>query len=261
MDTQDVARRILRQRMSRFADSGPSLGALGTARYRVEERRLKVAYATIARGQASTAVAVVLRYARVHGMQVQWTVVPTRAGEEELPAALCAAGFAVIEDLLLMVHKGSVAAPPRPNLDVRVTRMGSWQAMWEYEYGSQQSFYSTPRPSDALVNQRATERWHEQERGWCRYYAALLGGRPVGGCYGSLYEDIPTLMGVYTLPTARRRGIAGMLVAHAINDLITAYNDLCCLFVERDNPAERLYRSLGFVPLLHSQTHALGPAL
>src|SRR5215468_7813647 len=93
MDTRDVARRILRQRMGRFADSGPSLGALGSARYRVEERRLRVAYATLGRGQAPTAIAEVQRYARAHGMQVQWAVVPTRPGEEELPAALRAAGF------------------------------------------------------------------------------------------------------------------------------------------------------------------------
>jgi hypothetical protein len=31
------------------------------------------------------------------------------------------------------------------------------------------------------------------------------------------------------------------------------------LFVRRGNPAERLYRELGFVPLLHEDTHLWEP--
>jgi GNAT superfamily N-acetyltransferase len=255
MDTQDIARRVLRQRMGRYTDTGPVLGSLGSARFRIEPGHLRVAYATLAPGQAPAAVATVLRYAHWHQLEAQWTVVPGRPGEQELPQALLAAGFRPTEDLLLMGHRGPIP-PGVANPVVAVTRIASYQQMWGYEYGSRQCFYEEPRPSDALVSQRATERWREQERGWCRYYAAAIGGQMVGGCYVSLYEDVPTIMGVYTLPEARRRGVARTLLERAIGETITPSNDLCCLFVERGNPAELLYSSLGFVPLFESITFA-----
>lgn len=253
MDTQEVARRVLWQRMGRYTDVGPMLGSLGSARYRVEPGHLRVAYATLAPGQAPAAVAIVLRFADVRRLETQWTVVPSRPGEQELPEALRAAGFWPAEDLLLMAHRGAIP-PSAANPAVVVTHIASYQQMWEYEYGSRRCFFEEPRPSDALVSQRATERWREQERGWCRYYAAAIRGQMVGGCYVSLYEDIPTIMGVYTLPEARRRGVARTLLYYAIGETITPANELCCLFVERGNPAELLYRSMGFVPLFESIT-------
>ena len=255
MDTQETARRVLRQRAGRFQDAGPALGPLGAARYRAETGRLQVACATLAPAAAPAAVDLVLRFARQRRLQVQWTVVPTRPGEEELPAALRAASFVVVEDLLLMARQGSAAAPAARNHAIAVGPITSWQMMWQYEYGSRQSFYQEPQPAEALVTQRATERWREQEHGWCRYYAATTQGNVVGGCYVSLHEDVPTLMGVYTLPTARRRGVAQSLLVHVLRDLATMRRDMCCLFVERGNPAELLYRALGFVPLLDMQTY------
>lgn len=253
MDRQDVARRVLWQRMGRYTDAGPMLGNLGTARYRIESGCLHVAYASLVAGGAPDAVAHVLRYAYMHHFETQWTVVPSRPGEQELPQALSAAGFRPSEHLQLMGHQGSIP-PSAKNPAVEVRRITSYQQMWEYEYGSRRCFYEEPRPSDALVSQRATERWREQERGWCRYYAASIGAQMIGGCYVSLYEDIPTIMGVYTLPEARRRGVARTLLYHSTGETITPANDLCCLFVERGNPAELLYRALDFVALYESVT-------
>jgi GNAT superfamily N-acetyltransferase len=255
MNTQEVAARVLRQRMGRFTDTGPSLGGLGTARFRVEPGKLRVAYATLAPGAARAVLRTVQRDAERQGREVHWTVVPTRAGEQELPDALREAGFRLEEHLLLMAHEGPIA-PEAANPAVLVVPIHSYQAMWEYEYGSRQCFYDEPRPSDALVGHRASERWREQEHGWCRYYAALLDGQPVGGCYVSLYEEIPTLMGVYALPHVRRRGVARTLLQRAVGEIITPANPLTCLFVEQGNPAEILYRGLVFVLLYESFTYA-----
>jgi ribosomal protein S18 acetylase RimI-like enzyme len=255
MDTQEVARRVVRQRAGRFQDAGPALGRLGAARYRAEMGRLQVAYATLAPAAAPAAVDVIVRFARERRIQVQWTVVPTRSGEDELPAALRAAGFVVVEDLLLMARQGSTPAPEPRNPTIVVSHITSWQMLWQYEYGSRQSFYQEPEPAEALVTQRATERWREQEQGWCRYYAATSQGNVVGGCYVSLHEDVPTLMGVYTLPAARRRGVAQTLLAHVLRELAMMRRDVCCLFVEHGNPAELLYRALDFAPLFDMQTY------
>jgi predicted GNAT family acetyltransferase len=106
-----------------------------------------------------------------------------------------------------------------------------------------------------MVSQRATERWQEQQAGWYRYYAALDGQRLVGGCYASLFEDIPTVMGVYTMPQARHRGVAGRLVTYVACDLAGAGQAACCLFVEKNNPAKNLYTELSFVPLVDMLTY------
>lgn len=259
MDTEEIARRVLAQRMSRYTDAGPPLGAAGSARFRIESGRARVAYASPHPTMERELVAAVQRFAHMRRLETQWTVVPQRASEAELPVALLAAGFHVGEDLLLMAHEGRIHAVVSLPAPVSIGRITTWQQMWEYEYGSRQCFYDDPYPTHATVTQRAGERWRERERGWCRYYAAWLNGRLVGGCYVSQYEDVPTVMGVYTLPEARRKGIAGALVARCVADTITPGNDVVCLFVEHGNPAENLYRHLGFVPLVDSRTYIWNP--
>ncbi len=257
MDTQDVTRRILAQRMSRFSDPGPDLAPLGTARYRREGARVRVGFAAIVPGAARDAVARVQRYAGVRGMQAQWVVMPERPGEEELPRALLASRFRAHESLTLMARAGGMSL--RPNPAVTVAPITTWAAMWHYEYGSRQAFFDDPAPATSVVDHRARERWREQEYGWCRYYVATLDGRMVGGCYVSLWEEIPTLMGVYTTPEARGRGVASAAIQRAIADVIQPGRDVCCLFVKVGNPAERLYRELGFVRLLNEDTYLWDP--
>lgn len=259
MNTKDLAERVLAQRVNRYMDAGPPLAPYGGARFRVEGGRLRVGYAEARPGpeQAEALVARVLRYARERRMQVQWTVVPERPGEEQLCAALEVAGFEAIEHLKLMGHSGPIIAPLNPR--VSVLPISAWREMWAYEQISRQCFYDDARPSDSLVTQRATERWHEQQHGWCRYFQAHVAGRLAGGCYVSVYEDVPTIMGVCTLPQERRQGVATALLVATVRSALGLGNDLTCLFVERGNPAESLYRELGFFPLVETHTYAWNP--
>jgi len=258
MDRHNIARRVLAQRMERYTDVGPSLGSSGTAYFRQEPSRLRVAYASASPGQANDLVEAVMRTARIRRMQIQWTVVPERMGERDLSHALHAAGFALSENLLLMAREGPLVASISPH--VHIALITSWQVMWTYEHGSRRSFYDDPHPSDALVNKRTSERWQEVERGWCHYYVAELGGQQIGGCYVSAYEDVPTIMGVYTLPEARRAGVATALLVHAVADSLRQRKDVCCLFVEHGNPAERLYRKLDFEPICDFRTYIWDPS-
>jgi GNAT superfamily N-acetyltransferase len=257
VDSQEIIQRILTQRVGRYGDPGPSLAPYGTARYRMEPSRLRVGYAQVRPGAADDLVRVVVRFARSRGVQIHWNVVPSQPGESELTPALLAARFERIENMLLMVHAGPIGVTQ--NLRITVSRLGTWQQMWDYEYGSRQSFYHDLHPSDALVTQRAQERWREQERGWCQYYIALVDGAIVGGCYVSLFEDIPTIMGVYTLAEGRRQGVATALLARSVGEAISSDNPYACLYVEHGNPAEQLYRQLGFVALLDTQTYEWRP--
>ena len=193
MDIEDIKRRVLSQRMHRFPDTGPDLAGAGAARYRQETGRLRVAFAGIRAGRETTAIERVQRFARQRGIEVHWVVVPERPGEGSLSDALHAAQFRLDENLLLMAHEGFVSAPRNPT--VIVSTIESQQAMWQYEYGSRQAFFDEQYPAEAAVSQRARERWREHEHGWCRYYAAALQGHTVGGCYVSLFEEIPTILG------------------------------------------------------------------
>jgi GNAT superfamily N-acetyltransferase len=254
---EDITRRILRQRMGRFDDAGPDLWPAGAARYRFDDGRMRIAFASVTPGGAPLAVDLAQRYARARHLSVHWIVVPQRPGEEELPAALRSARFRVNEHLLLMARRRQPLPPARP--DVIVEPITAWQAMCEYEYGSRQAFQEDPAPTHSAVTHRARERWRDQEYGWCAYYAARLDGRQVGGLYVTRYEEIPTIMGVYTVESARGRGVATALLSYVLAHLARNGIPDCCLFVRYGNPAERVYRRLGFVPLVDEDTYIWEP--
>jgi GNAT superfamily N-acetyltransferase len=214
--------------------------------------RLQVAFASAAPGAAPQLASAVLAYSRAHGYQIQWHVMPQRLGETDLVQALTGLGLHEVERQRLMAHDGPIRSAR--NAHVTIAPIEQWPAMVSYEAGSRGAFFDDPHPIMALVERRARERLYEQERGWCQYYAAILDGRPVGGCYYTLYEDIPTIMGVYTIAAARNRGVATTLLATVGDILNSMGRPIYCLYVKMGNPAERLYRALEFVPLLEEVT-------
>ena len=276
MDTEDVLQRILRQRSIRYSESFPALVPLGRARFRQDGDRLRLAYASASPGRSNELAARIVTYARSQRLQVEWMVMPQRSGESELVPALVAAGFELTEDLFLMAHAQQPALTPalgaaettfsvktapsdglHPPVAATIQPILNWQLMLAYEYGSRLCFYDEAAPSEVLVSQRATERWHEQQSGWYHYYAAVADNRLLGGCYVSLFEDVPTVMGVYTMPEARKRGVASRLLTRVVTDLEDRGRAVCCLFVERFNPAKNLYTELGFTPLTEMATYNL----
>jgi GNAT superfamily N-acetyltransferase len=252
MNMQDVTRRILEQRMQRYPSVVPGLSDVGTAPCRLDGSRLQVAFATARAAGGAKLASTVLGYCAVHQYQLLWHVMPQRPGEAELVGALTGLGVHLAESQHVMAHEGRVELVPNPR--VTIVSIESLQAMLTYEEGSRAAFFDDPYPIDTLIERRARERMYEQERGWCRYYATHLDGQPVGGCYYTLYEDIPTIMGVYTSGGARNQGVAGTLLARIVNELCESGSAHCCLYVRQGNPAERLYRSLGFLPLLEEHT-------
>lgn len=251
-----ILRRITAQRLRRYGDAGPDLAPFGSARFSVEGSRLLVAYADISAKHARGAAGRVLEFSQPRGLRVIWNVVTDGQDGIALSQALRARGFTLDERLILMARQGKLQS--RPNPDVSISRIMSWTAMRDYEYGSRRSFYGEDIPDDDLVTARARERWRQQEMGWYRYYTATVRGHFVGGLYVSLWEDVPTLMGVYTLSQARQRGVATSAMAYVIDELIASGRQTYCLFVKDDNPARALYHSLGFRALATEETYQSG---
>jgi GNAT superfamily N-acetyltransferase len=256
MNIQDVTNRILNQRRQRYPNAVPGLVASGAAYCRMDGAQLRVAFASAVAGMAPQLVARVVQYCDARGLGIHWTVIATRPGEAELPAALMEQAFREEESQRLMARAGPLVATASPRVEIHPLR--SWQEMLAYEYGSRAMFFDDPNPLPLLVERRARERLEEQNNGWCRYLGAHLGGRLVGGCYYTCWEDVPTIMGVYTLLPARRQGVATALVVRAVSDLRAGGAATCCLYVRHGNPAEQLYAKLGFVPLLDECTYIRG---
>lgn len=248
-----LTQRILAQRVSRFGDAGPDLAPAGSARFRHDGRRLLVAFAVARPGMAAAVVERVRLYAQERGVMLRWMVTPEAEGEEAFPAALQASGFHLEERLILMARRGAIGCQVNP--DVRVVPANSFDAMRAYEFGSRRAFYDDDRPNERMVASRAGDRWRQQEQGWYRYYIALWQNRIVGGCYVTLWEDIPTLMGVYTVAEARQHGVATALLAQVCAEIVRSGRDPYCLYVKHDNPAQRLYLQLGFEPLASEETY------
>ena len=205
-------------------------------------------------GAAPALVDAVLAYGRQQGLAVDWTVIPTRGSEAELEAPLRAHGLRVEEHQRLMVREGPIAMLTNPR--VTIVPIDTLDAMMVYEAGSRSSFFHDQAPLHEAVERRARQRFDEQAHGWCRYLAAYLDNRPVGGCYYTRWEDVPTIIGVYTVQQARRNGVATALVSHVVHTLWTAGSHACCLFVHDGNPAEQIYRAIGFVPLVDEYTYS-----
>lgn len=256
LPTHATLQRIVAQRAQRYTDIGPDLIPLGSARFRQEGSRLLIAYAQLPPDTMSEAIQRIVSYSSLRGMRAIWTIMPEVAGEESLPEALLSHSFTLDERLILMARQGELHAQINPS--VSISRIETWSAMWAYEHGSRRSFYNEHSPEEGMVTARARERWRQQEMGWYRYYAALLDNQLVGGLYVSMWEDVPTLMGVYTLQSARWQGVATAAIARAIHDLLETGRDTYCLYVKADNPAQQLYDSLGFHTLSIEETYTFG---
>ncbi|HZC07675.1 MAG TPA: GNAT family N-acetyltransferase [Ktedonobacterales bacterium] len=250
---RDLMRRILAQRLNRFGDVGPDLAPVGAARFRRDGRRLLIAYAVAHPGMAANVVERVQAYATEQSLWLRWIVTPEAPGEAEFPSALSTAGFRLDERLILMVRSGAITTPINP--EVRIALVTGFDAMRAYEYGSRRSFYDDDKPDERMVASRAADRWRQQEQGWYRYYIAVYRNRVVGGCYVTLWEDVQTLMGVYTVAEARGQGIATTMLAQVTGEIVRSGRDSYCLYVKHDNPAQRLYRRLGFAPMASEETH------
>lgn len=237
--------RIVNQRAQRFLDPGPDLGLLGEARYRLENARLLIAFARIPSANLDAALDRVDAYVRARGLRAVWTINRDRFSDlDPLERFLPARGYTLDERLVLMARQGALDRPVNPA--VTVAPITSFSAMRAYEYGSRGAFYDDPIPDDGMVAARASERLRQQDNGWFRYYSATLDATIVGGLYVSLWENVPTIMGVYTVDGSQRRGVATAALKHVIDDLRMSGHDTYCLFVKIGNPAARLYEELGF---------------
>jgi ribosomal protein S18 acetylase RimI-like enzyme len=91
----------------------------------------------------------------------------------------------------------------------------------------------------------AQDKHYRQFYGNARFDLIIAGEQPIGRIYVERAASEIRLIDIALLPEHRGAGIGGALIAALIAEA-RAIDKPITLYVERDNPAQRLYRRLGF---------------
>lgn len=160
-------------------------------------------------------------------------------------------GFQLSDDLEAMICRRKLVVPFRSDLTIRPARdeAGLEIAAWI----SEQNDVVLPLTRGHLVVQRRLRRYRREHGDWnYRFVIAYLDGEPVGTARLT-DEELPVIVGVATLPAARRRGVATAITT-ALAAKAVAERGACALYVEGGSPAQRIYSKIGFEPLYRSRT-------
>jgi GNAT superfamily N-acetyltransferase len=253
VDLSSLAQTVITQRRERMHDAGPALRGVGSAYFQFNGGMLLVGEAQVRPGKGEEMVERVIRFARERWLAISWTVLQSQ-DSPELRQALAHQGFVHRETLRLMGRVGGLITPAPQPAEVMVQTVTSIAMMQQYERISSWGFNHQEHLSPEYVQMRARERWDEQESRWYQYYLGFLNGNPASGAYVSLWEQVPTIYGVATIPPARRQGVAGWVLRVLVQDVLRLGFPWSCLYVAAGNPAQLLYESLGFTPLLEQTT-------
>jgi GNAT superfamily N-acetyltransferase len=252
-----LAEAVLTQRRERMNDAGPSLRGAGTAHFQLSGGMLLVNSAQPRPGKADEMIERINRFARERWLAVQWTFTHGR-DDPQLEAALTKQQYYTRETLRLMGCIGELLPATHVTPDIIVAPIATLQEMQTYERISSWGFNHQQHPTQDHVLVRGRERWDEQQAHWYQYYLGRLRGEPVSGAYVSLWERVPTIYGVATIPPARQHGLAGHVLRHLVRETLAMGFAWTCLYVAVGNHAEQLYQSLGFSALLDQTTYQLG---
>ncbi len=255
-------------RLERYYDSAPRAGALSTET--VGPFTLFVStgmwayYARPSLGLdrdilASEVTAVVERQ-RALGIPeaFEWVVETTPS----LSAAAREAGLTV-QELPLLLHDGSVGTPPPSPADITIRRVRPEEfdmarilavAPVAFAAGGTATGLAGPVERDAraaadpIVPARMRDRIRD---GLTVLYVAEDDDGPVASGAHQPVDGVTEIVGVATLPAARRRGLGAAITAALLEDAQTAGIDTIFLSAAGDDVA-RIYERLGFVRLGHA---------
>ncbi len=160
-------------------------------------------------------------------------------------------GFRLNDDWDAMLCRGLVRPELSSRIDLRFVqdKADILTAAWITEQTHRREPVTC---DDAGVQRRMTRYWREHTDRQSSFVVATLDGQPAGTARVT-NEELPVIVGVVTLPTARGRGVATAVTA-ALALQALAEQGACALYAERGSQAARIYRRLGFVPLFRMRT-------
>lgn len=145
-----------------------------------------------------------------------------------LPATLVARGFSL-----------------RPETDADVPFAMRLYASTREEELAQVSGWSEEQKSLFLAQQFTAQRHHYKTQLACDFHVIEHHGEPVGRLYLERRQTIVTIVDIALMPDARGKG-TGRIIIEALIEAAAQTGRGVGIFVEKFNPALRLYQRLGF---------------
>jgi GNAT superfamily N-acetyltransferase len=101
----------------------------------------------------------------------------------------------------------------------------------------------------------AAWRDHIRRKSRATTWIASVDDEPVGLFSSLVHGEVAMLEDLYVLPSARRRGVATTLVAHAVERAYRAGASLCFLSARADDTPKDMYARMGFAPVGVTRSH------
>lgn len=93
---------------------------------------------------------------------------------------------------------------------------------------------------------QAQDAYYRQQFDTARFDVIEEDEQPIGRLYVERKPDEIHIIDIALLPAHRNKGIGGRLLNDILNEASVARQRVC-IFVEKNNPAQRLYDRLGFI--------------
>ena len=155
-----------------------------------------------------------------------------------LVSDLCTMGWKATESVV-MVHRTCVARSDVPVVEVDANAL---RPKWEEGIRSAPWAANTDQVVFELLEaQQLRERAVD-----VRYFAARVDGQLVSECSLFTEAGVAQVESVHTLENYRRRGLAGAIITHAVDQAVITGYGFVFLLADADGQSKALYTRLGF---------------
>lgn len=131
---------------------------------------------------------------------------------------------------------------------IRDSDLGFLRALYASTRAAEMALTGWPQEAvDAFLAQQfaAQHDWYMREYAGARFDIVECGGVPIGRLYVSYQPRDIRIVDIALLPEYRNRGIGGGLLRQLLDEGVASGRSVS-IHVEMFNPAQRLYRRLGF---------------
>jgi GNAT superfamily N-acetyltransferase len=192
----------------------------------------------------------------LHLAHARWRVIHTDGfTPEPFLARLALDGFAERPVTIQMVLRGELS-DRGPPIDLRpVASDPDWDALLELVRADHVEGGRTPDLTLSAEHSRNVVAAYRAKSSAYHFHLACLNGRPVGyGAYAAAPNGAGMIEDLFTLPSARRRGIATAMISAFTDRLRTIGCQTIFLGALASEPPKHLYNRLGFHPVALART-------
>jgi hypothetical protein len=168
------------------------------------------------------------------------------------------AGYGADTASVLTLRHGEIAPAPdaRGDLEIRpLTSDADWEAMVQNQIACRLESFS--RAEYEPFKRRQARNWRSMaEAGLGNWHGAFVEGKLVAECGLYFFKDLARFQAVGTAPEWRRQGLCQSLIHRLSRDALEARpHTMLVMAAAADEPAERIYRKVGFQP--HEKSYGL----